>query len=89
MLHARQRGESFGLAIAEFLSLNKPVMAWNNGHDLNHLEMLKDSGLLYNNANDITSILDNLHSYSEDWARRVDDYKPEVVMKKFDEVFLC
>lgn len=89
MLHARQRGESFGLAIAEFLSLNKPVMAWNNGHDLNHLEMLKDSGLLYNNANDITSILDNLRSYSEDWTRRVADYKPDVVMKKFDEVFLC
>lgn len=89
MLHARQRGESFGLAIAEFLSLNKPVMAWNNGHDLNHLEMLKDSGTLYNDSNDINRILNNLGDLKEDWTGRVIDYKPEVVMKKFNEVFLC
>jgi len=89
MLHARQRGESFGLSIAEFLSLNKPVLAWNNGHDLNHLEMLKDSGLLYNDNIHLDHILNNIHNFKEDWTKRVAEFKPDVVMKKFNEVFLC
>ena len=89
MIHARVRGESFGLSIAEFLSLNKPVIAWNGGQDRNHLEMLKDSGTLYNNSKDIETILDNLKDIKENWADRVQQFKPEPVMKKFNEVFLC
>lgn len=88
MLHARQRGESFGLSIAEFLSLNKPVLAWNGGHDRNHLEMLKDSGTLYSNEDDLNYMLHNLGEFKEDWSRRVEEFKPEPVMKKFDEVFI-
>lgn len=88
MLHARQRGESFGLSIAEFLSLNKPVLAWNGGHDKNHLDMLKDSGTLYNNDNDLDYMLNNLSSFKQDWTQRVKAYEPDPVMKKFNEVFL-
>ena len=89
MIHARQRGESFGLSIAEFLSLNKPVMAWSGGHDLNHLEMLKDSGLLYNDTNDLHNMFYSLDNIKEDWGRRVKEYNPNTVMKKFNEVFIC
>jgi glycosyltransferase involved in cell wall biosynthesis len=89
MLHGRERGESFGLSIAEFLSLNKPVLAWNNGHDLNHLAMLKDSGLLYNDSSDLNRIITSLPDFKEDWTKRVEEYKPAAVMKKFNEVFLC
>lgn len=88
MLHARERGESFGLSIAEFLFLNKPVLAWNGGHDKNHLEMLKGSGTLYTNENDLDYMLNNLKDFNEDWSDRVKEFKPEVVMKKFNEVFL-
>lgn len=88
MLHARQRGESFGLSIAEFLFLNKPVLAWNGGHDKNHLEMLKNSGTLYNNENDLDYMLNNLGDFKQDWSQRVVDYDPKPVMKKFKEVFL-
>lgn len=88
MLHARQRGESFGLSIAEFLSMNKPVLAWNGGHDRNHLEMLKDSGTLYSNEDDLNYMLHNLGDFKQDWAKRVEEFKPEPVMKKFNEVFL-
>ena len=87
MLHARQRGESFGLSIAEFLSLNKPVLAWNGGHDRNHLEMLKDFDTLYNTEDDLNYILNNLKDFKHDWVSRVHDYKPGPVMKKFKEVF--
>lgn len=88
MLHGRERGESFGLSIAEFLSLNKPVLSWNGGYDLNHLDMLKDSGLLYNNGDDIIRILNSLPDFKEDWTKRVKQYKPVPVMKKFKKVFL-
>ncbi len=88
MLHARQRGESFGLSIAEFLSLNKPVVAWNGGHDKNHLEMLKNSGTLYSNKDDLDYILHSLGDFKEDWTQRTQSFKPESVMKKFNEVFL-
>lgn len=88
MLHARQRGESFGLSIAEFLFFNKPVLAWNGGHDRNHLELLKDSGTLYSNEDDLIYMLNNLKDFNEDWTKRVEEFKPEIVMKKFDEVFI-
>jgi glycosyltransferase involved in cell wall biosynthesis len=88
MLHARQRGESFGLSIAEFLTMNKPVLAWNGGHDLNHLDMLKDSGLLYNDAYHLNELIRSLPDFKEDWAKRVEQYKPKSVMNKFKEVFL-
>lgn len=88
MLHARQRGESFGLSIAEFLSLNKPVLAWNGGHDRNHLEMLKDAGTLYNNEDDLNYLLHNIKDLKEDWTQRVREFKPEPVMQKFNEVFI-
>lgn len=88
MLHARQRGESFGLSIAEFLSLNKPVLAWNNGHDRNHIEMLKESGTLYNSIPELDSILHTIKDFNQDWTKRVAEFKPAVVMEKFKEVFL-
>ncbi len=90
MLHARQRGESFGLSIAEFLSLNKPVLAWNNGHDRNHLDMLKDSGTLYNDSVDLKDMLFQVRSYNrqEDWTKRVEGFKPQPVMNMFKEIFL-
>lgn len=90
MLHARQRGESFGLSIAEFLSLNKPVLAWNDGYDKNHLSMLKKSGTLYNNALELKNMLFNIDSFKnqEDWSKRVKEFKPEIVMKEFKDVFL-
>lgn len=89
MLHARQRGESFGLSIAEFLALNKPVIAWNNGHDKNHMTMLKDSGTLYNNEIDLKDLLFNIDSLKkqEDWTKRVSEFKPDMVMNKFKDVF--
>lgn len=90
MIHARQQGESFGLSIGEFLYLNKPVIAHNGGSDRNHLEMLKNSGLLYNNKNDLLNMILNIESFihKENWKERVKYFSPENVMKKFNQVFL-
>lgn len=35
MIHGREMGETFGLAMMEFLYFNKPVLAWEKGNDLN------------------------------------------------------
>lgn len=88
MLHARLRGESFGLSIAEFLSLNKPVIAWAGGHDLNHTEMLKGSETLYQDVGDLNRILTNIFDLKEVWSDRAKEYLPENVMPKFNEVFI-
>ena len=88
MLHARARGESFGLSIAEFLSQGKPVLAWEGGVDQNHLELLKNSNLLYN-ENNITDRIINIKALNDqDWRFRVRDFTPYNVMKKFKKVFL-
>ena len=50
--------------------------------------MLKGSGTLYSNEDDLNYMLHNLNDFKEDWSARVSEFKPEIVMKKFNEVFL-
>jgi hypothetical protein len=89
MIHARQHGESFGLAIGEFLFHNKPVISWKDGYDKNHLTMLKNKGLLYENFNDLSKILTNIiKSSNVDCASLVADFSPVNVMDKFSRTFL-
>ena len=88
-IHARSNGESFGLAIAESLYMNKPVLAWEGGGDQNHTLMLKDSGLIYTPETVADKIL-NIRDYAaaEDWRKRVEQFGPDQVMNKFKQVFL-
>jgi hypothetical protein len=98
MLHARINGESFGLAIGEFASKNKQIITWtgkdvqkyyHHAHDTAHLEMLGDKGIYYNDYNDIKNILLTFKpDKTQNWNVYSDKYNPEVVMKKFKEVFL-
>lgn len=88
MINAREQGETFGLANAEFLYLNKPVMAWEEGIDRAHIRMLQPFGTLYNVGN-LSSILNNLPDRpKQDYTVAVAPYTPEKVMAKFKEVFL-
>lgn len=87
MLHARQRGESFGMSIAEFLFHNKPVIAWNGGLDKNHIEMIGNYRTLYNNSTQLKNLIENCKDFNYNWKDAVEEYSPETVMKKFKEVF--
>ena len=87
MLHARQRGESFGLSVCEFLFHNKPVIAWEGGVDLNHKFLLRETGLLYDETNLEEKLLmfkDNKYDYKS----IVKEFEPKSVMEKFNEVFI-
>ncbi len=90
-LWARQGGETFGLSIGEFSTLNKPVIATKHCQgDKAHVHMLGDKGLWYSNEDDLLDILLNFDPVTEktrDWnAYR--EYTPEKIMKIFKHTFL-
>ena len=90
MLHGRNLGESFGLAIAEFLYHNKPVLAWEGGFDRNHVNWLSNYDLLYKDEADLYSKIINFRDRDTkiEYSKIVEQFTPVNVMKKFDEVFL-
>jgi len=47
MLHARGRGETLGLAVAEFSVRGRPVLTWGGSMERAHLDMLGDAALVY------------------------------------------
>lgn len=88
MIHGRNRGESFGLSVCEFLHHNKPVFAWESGLDLNHVHLLKSYDSLYNEKN-IIEKLQSINDFKDkDWKSLVSEFTPKKVITKFDEVFI-
>lgn len=83
MIHGRTDGESFGLAIAEFLHQNKPVITNTQCRDKNHIQVLGDKGLYYTNSDELYNILTSFKKKDYDVKVLVDQFKPEVVMEKF------
>jgi hypothetical protein len=90
MLHARLQGESFGLAIGEFLLKDKPVIASLFGADKGHLDMIGNGGLYYRNLAELYQILVRFQkpATSGCYRARVEMYSPQNVMKIFQKVFL-
>jgi hypothetical protein len=90
MLHARGRGETFGLAIAEFSTLNKPIITYGNSRERNHIMILRDKGFYYHNYQSLYNILINIQKSDikdKEW-NCYQDYTPEKVMEQFNKVFL-
>ena len=84
MIHARGDGETFGLAIAEFSSKNKPVITMPCGY-LEHIELLGDKGILYHSKEELIDIFKNIKtiiSSRTDW-NAFSNYSPEKVMSIF------
>jgi len=91
MIHSRNMGESFGLALSEFLYNDKPVISWVNGQDQNHVVILNNKGILYNNENDLTQILSTIvksNHLPNYYKSLVDEFSPRYVMKQFNDKFL-
>lgn len=92
MLHARDIGETFGLACAEFSIKNKPVITATYG-DQSHSMILKDKGIYYSNRKELHRVLhwcvENKEKIrSANWDAYSQDFSPRKVMQKFDEVFI-
>lgn len=92
MLHARSGGESFGLAVAEFLHQDKPVISCPlplTDTDANHVEMLGGLGKWYTNKEEcIQQILSIEHKDHKGVYRElVKEFTPENVMERFKNIF--
>lgn len=94
MIHARSDGETFGLAIGEFSSFNKPIFTYDADYwwyMRAHLDMLGEKALKYKNEEELTSYLlqiDKEYVKDVDWDCYSHKFSPSNVMKKFDEVFI-
>ena len=90
MIHARSDGETFGLAIAEFSTLNKPIITSKSYIDNCHIDILGDNAIIYNSKESLLNILNNIETITNsktDW-NMYKEYTPLKVMKKFHKVFL-
>lgn len=90
MIHARERGETFGLAIAEFSSKNKPIITYSESSERNHLEILGNKAIKYNDYHSLYSILSTINHdkiSGIEW-NCYQNYTPEKVMEQFNKVFL-
>lgn len=88
MIHARYEGESFGLSCGEFSIRNKPIITWNGSVERNHIYILQDKGIYYENHSDLYNILMNFKPQPEkDW-NCYKKYNPKNIMKIFNEVYL-
>jgi len=88
MIHARTLGESFGLSVCESLFYDRPVLSWEKGHDLNHVEILKDTGLLYNRENLEEKIMSLPSRTKEQYRHLVEPFSGVNVMPQFEKVFI-
>lgn len=90
MIHARSDGESFGLAICEFLFHNKPTISFAGGRDKNNVILLDQYGLLYNTEYELLQNIFKLKfgKYTHQYSDIVKEFTPEKVMDKFNSVFL-
>jgi len=88
MLHARKRGETFGLACGEFSIKNKPIITYGFSPERNHLDILKDKAIIYYNNVDLIKILNTFEPSQKNWDAYSKEYTPEKVMQKFKTVFL-
>jgi hypothetical protein len=87
MIWGRRDGETFGLAIGEFSSMNKPVICMDIGHRC-HIDILKEKGMYYTNEKDLQEMIVNFELNKEKDRNAYQEYTPEKVMKIFQKTYL-
>lgn len=88
MLHARQRGETFGLACGEFSARNKPILSYGCSGERHHLDVLGDKALRFYGPRTLRKQLlgfDRDQAREGQWDCYSDRFSPEHVMALFDQ----
>ena len=87
MLHARLRGETFGLSCGEFAVCGKPILTYEKSVERAHIDILGNKALLYSDAYSLRSLIER-----RAW-KRIDmtsngymQYTPERVMSVFQSL---
>jgi len=92
MIHARFKGETFGLAVAEFSIRNKPVITYGASPDMAHGMILGLDAFYYKTLTDLQLIFYCFEAHMKNnpdkqW-NKYKDFSPEKVMAKFKQVFI-
>lgn len=89
MIHARWRGETFGLACAEFSYLNVPIITFGGSPERNHLEVLGENCYIYNDPMKLAEYFLTLEKQNSTenckWSM-FRKFTPEYVMEKFRNI---
>ena len=87
MIHGRFRGETFGLAVAEFAVCGRPVFTYMHSEEREHIRRLGDTAILYDNFHDVFTKMHRFAPYKIDVSRtRYGESAPEAVMKRFMDI---
>lgn len=86
MLHARNSGETFGMAVAEFAILGKPVLTWDGSKERAHIEHLGSNAWIYKEAEQLAVMLLSMRRGAVTEKCAYHEFTPERVMRKFVEV---
>lgn len=86
MIHARNRGETFGISVGEFSIKGKPIFTYKNSYEKAHIFELRGTARTYDNQEDLAKqLLEYKGEKSHAFYTR---FTPERVMEKFKEVFI-
>ena len=87
LLHARERGETFGITIAEFAIKGKPIITFADSPEKNHIYELKENAYYYHDNQELRNIfLDS--DLNVNARENYEKFLPESVMEKFKKVFI-
>lgn len=91
-LHARIRGESFGMSIVESLQLGTYTISYQGGIDRNHFELLKNTDYLYGSPHELKEKLLNIQalgceaSKSKNLMDIGETYRPKSLISEYMRV---
>ena len=87
LLHARERGETFGITVAEFALKNKAIITFADSPEKAHIMELKENAYYYQNQKELKNIIldsDLKLTALENYQK----FLPHYVMDQFKNVFL-
>lgn len=91
MLHARKRGETFGLACAEFSLRNRPVLTYARSGERNHIDVMGSKAFQYTGRRQLMELLLCLtpaELRKQEWDCYSKLFSPEKVMRRFQDAFI-
>lgn len=91
MLHARSRGETFGISVGEFSLAGKHIITYGQSYEKAHYFELRGTALRYDTQQDLIDILMNYATVPNHYGKAHAFYTrfgPERVMYNFKRVFL-
>ncbi|WP_294250962.1 hypothetical protein [uncultured Chryseobacterium sp.] len=87
LLHARERGETFGITVAEFAIKGKPVITFSDPPERAHIDHLQNQAYYYSNSRELKDIIldSDLSRSAEELYKK---FLPHPVMDIFKKVFI-